>query len=254
MIDKAFCFFEQSGTFKREFIKLGIPSCDVDILNDFGETDFELDIFAEIDKAYENGVKGTIFEKLTPNSLIFAFFPCVRFCEQGVAHIKANSYHFTQKGADLKERIAYGLMRFNEMAHLFNLLNKLVLLALDCGFKLIIENPQHNLLDTIWHLKPAVKIKNRAAYGDYFAKPTQFYFINFEPQNNFIFENIERKPISTNKHFNKNDKDFVDLIENKFGENTSQSKTIQQRTRSLMSPEFANRFIREFILENDGVK
>lgn len=252
MIDKVFCFFEQSGTFKREFKKLGIPSYDVDILNDFGETDFELDIFAEIDKAYENGIKDTIFEKLTPNSLIFAFFPCVRFCEQGVAHIRAHSYHLTQKGADLKEKIDYGLMRFNKMAHLFNLLNKLVLIALDCGFKLIIENPQNNLLDTIWHLKPAVKINNRAAYGDYFKKPTQFYFVNFEPQNNFIFENIERKPISTNKHFDKKDKDFAALVESKFGKGASKKKEYLQRTRSLMSPEFASRFIREFILESEN--
>ena len=36
---KVHCFFEQSGTFKREFIKLGIPAEDYDIQNNFGETD-----------------------------------------------------------------------------------------------------------------------------------------------------------------------------------------------------------------------
>lgn len=45
---KVHCFFEQSGTFKREFIKLGIPAEDYDILNDFGETDHTDDLFAEI--------------------------------------------------------------------------------------------------------------------------------------------------------------------------------------------------------------
>ena len=35
---KVHCFFEQSGTFKREFIKLGIPAEDYDIQNNFGET------------------------------------------------------------------------------------------------------------------------------------------------------------------------------------------------------------------------
>ena len=44
---KVHCFFEQSGTFKREFIKLGIPAEDYDILNDFGETDHMDDLFAE---------------------------------------------------------------------------------------------------------------------------------------------------------------------------------------------------------------
>ena len=34
-------FFEQSGTFKKEFIKLGIPAFDYDIQNNFGETDYQ---------------------------------------------------------------------------------------------------------------------------------------------------------------------------------------------------------------------
>lgn len=54
-INKAHCFFEQSGTFKNEFIKLGIPAEDYDIQNNFGETDHVVDLFAEIEKAYDGG-------------------------------------------------------------------------------------------------------------------------------------------------------------------------------------------------------
>lgn len=50
---KAHLLFEQSGTFKNEFIKLGIPAEDYDILNDFGETDHIIDLYSEINKAYE---------------------------------------------------------------------------------------------------------------------------------------------------------------------------------------------------------
>lgn len=50
---KAHCLFEQSGTFKKEFIKLGIPAEDYDIQNNFGETDHVVDIFADIEKAYD---------------------------------------------------------------------------------------------------------------------------------------------------------------------------------------------------------
>ena len=42
------CLFEQSGTFKNEFKKLGINAIDYDIQNEFGETDRVLDLFAEI--------------------------------------------------------------------------------------------------------------------------------------------------------------------------------------------------------------
>ena len=52
---KVHCFFEQSGTFKQEFIKLGIPAEDYDIQNNFGETDHVVDLFAEIESAYEGG-------------------------------------------------------------------------------------------------------------------------------------------------------------------------------------------------------
>ena len=51
---KVHCFFEQSGTFKNEFKKLGYEAEDYDIQNNFGETDHVIDLFGEIDKAYDN--------------------------------------------------------------------------------------------------------------------------------------------------------------------------------------------------------
>jgi len=53
-IRKVHCFFEQSGTFKSEFIKLGIPAEDYDIQNNFNQTDHVVDLFAEIEKEYDN--------------------------------------------------------------------------------------------------------------------------------------------------------------------------------------------------------
>ena len=47
---KIHCFFEQSGTFKNEFIKLGYGAEDYDIQNQFGETDNVTDLFKEIEK------------------------------------------------------------------------------------------------------------------------------------------------------------------------------------------------------------
>lgn len=45
---KAHCLFEQSGTFKGEFEKLGIEAYDYDIKNDYGKTDYLVDLFSEI--------------------------------------------------------------------------------------------------------------------------------------------------------------------------------------------------------------
>ena len=42
------CLFEQSGTFKNEFRKLGIEAIDYDIQDEFNATDRMVDLFAEI--------------------------------------------------------------------------------------------------------------------------------------------------------------------------------------------------------------
>ena len=55
-IRKVHCLFEQSGTFKNEFIKLGIPAEDYDIANDFDETDHVIDLFKEIKQAFRKKV------------------------------------------------------------------------------------------------------------------------------------------------------------------------------------------------------
>ena len=47
-VKKIHLLFEQSGTFKNEFKKLGYEAYDYDILNDFDETDCQIDLFQEI--------------------------------------------------------------------------------------------------------------------------------------------------------------------------------------------------------------
>ena len=59
---KVWCFFEQSGTFKNEFKKLGYEAVDVDIQNNFGQTDYQIDLFEEIENAYDG--KSSIFDNV----------------------------------------------------------------------------------------------------------------------------------------------------------------------------------------------
>ena len=69
-----YCFFEQSGTFKNEFKKLGFEAEDFDILNDFGETDHIIDLFSEIRKAYDK--EPSIFDKICGGyGHHYCFFP-----------------------------------------------------------------------------------------------------------------------------------------------------------------------------------
>lgn len=59
---KVYLMFEQSGTFKNEFKKLGYDAVDVDIQNNFGETDYQIDLFKEIEDAYDG--KPSLFDKI----------------------------------------------------------------------------------------------------------------------------------------------------------------------------------------------
>lgn len=74
---KAHLLFEQSGTFKNAFKKNGIDAFDYDIQDEFGETDYIIDLFGEIEKAYVGGQ--SIFDSFDCEDIIIAFFPCTRF-------------------------------------------------------------------------------------------------------------------------------------------------------------------------------
>lgn len=69
---KVHCFFEQSGTFKNEFKKLGIPAFDYDLQNHFGETDHQIDLFAEIESAYEG--KPSVFDTIRGGKIMTLFW------------------------------------------------------------------------------------------------------------------------------------------------------------------------------------
>lgn len=69
---KVWCFFEQSGTFKNEFKKLGYDAVDLDIQNNFGETNHQVDLFQAIEDAYDG--KPSLFDGIIEDDLIMAFF------------------------------------------------------------------------------------------------------------------------------------------------------------------------------------
>lgn len=220
------CFFEQSGTFKNEFRKLGFQSFDYDILNDFGQTDYIIDLFNEIDKCFSG--YSSIFDNFnSDNDFILAFFPCVRFESQILLWFLGNEKNLRLKSD--REKLLKDLELHKELHDLYNLITKLVIICLDRNLKLIIENPysSQHYLTRYWAIKPKIIDFNRSERGDYFEKPTQYWFINCEPKDNFIFEAIDIKP-----------KKRICNISNK-------------ADRSLISSDYANRFIREFIIDID---
>lgn len=171
-----------------------------------------------------------MFDKITPDDMILAFFPCTRFSPQAYFAFQGTSKNFKKWNED--QIVEYAMKHHDELNELYQLLSKLAMVAFRRNLKMIIENPYHaeSYLTRYWPLKPKVIDKNRRDMGDYFTKPTQYFFINCEPSYNFIFE-----PLIVQE------KRRINAKVNEGGQNSA-------RDRSTIAPEYANRFIREYIL------
>ena len=133
----AHCLFEQSGTFKNEFKKLGVEAFDYDILNDYGQTDFQIDLFAEIEKGYEG--KESIFDNFTSDDVIMAFFPCTRF--EAKIPLGFRGEMFQQKNWNNIQKLEYSMDLHEELHRNYMLISKLVVMAIEKRLRIIIENP-----------------------------------------------------------------------------------------------------------------
>lgn len=175
------CFFEQSGTFKNEFIKLGIPAEDYDIQNHFGQTDHVIDLFAQIEAAY-NG-KASVFDTIKPSDLIMAFFPCIYFCGFSQLEQTYNSIHYQKK--TIREKTDAILKRQANRTRFLGLLTKLFCIVYERDLRMVVENPAtRNFLitDKQNFVEPPTFIdKDRTKRGDVFRKPTAYWFVNLKP-------------------------------------------------------------------------
>lgn len=224
------CLFEQSGTFKNEFKKLGYEAYDYDIQNEFGETDYVIDLFAEIECGYEG--KPSIFDKISADDLILSFFPCTRFEAKIPLMFRGELYQ--QKNYTDMEKLQTSMKLHEELHRNYMLISKMVCICLERGLKMVIENPYTppHYLTTYWCIKPKIIDKDRRLNGDYMKKPTQYFFINFEPKNNLVFESIDY--VEQRRH------DYI--TKGKYG--------IDRTTcRSQIHPQYANRFIRQYLID-----
>lgn len=231
----AHCLFEQSGTFKNEFKKLGIEAYDYDILNEYGQTDYQVDLFKEIRGGY-NGEK-SIFDNISKDDIILAFFPCVRFENQIMLWYRGQNN--SQTDWTLREKMVFDMQLLEETKKNYDLVNMLFIVCMDRGLKLIMENPysEEHFLRRYWCFLPEIIDKDRRDRGDYYKKPTQYWFLNCKPKNNFIFECCNYNSVDC--------KDPIRLMKKEHYEEFANTK---KEARSMIHPDYANRFIREFIL------
>ena len=226
---KVHCFFEQSGTFKNEFIKLGIPAEDYDIQNNFGQTDHVEDLFKAIEDAYDG--KPSLFDHIggADGDLILAFFPCVHFCDAKTMFFKGVS--IAQKKWSLEQKMSYNITESRERQKFFELWMKMFAVADKKGFRMVVENPYNQSGMTYLENNfpnPSVIDKNRMNRGDFFVKPTGYWFVGCEPTRGYSYQHNKGQSIITKKAKGK--------------------KGTCSEERSMISPDYARNFICDFIL------
>lgn len=183
--------------------------------------------------------KPSIFDNIGKDDLIFAFFPCVRFENQIMLYFRGQSHGMNKWSK--KQKMQYCLNLQAELTEMYELVNKMFIICIDKGLKLIMENPysEQHYLRRYWCYPPSIIDKDRRERGDYFKKPTQYWFLNCEPSNNLILEAQNYNAI-----------ECADAIRSMSKEDYEKTGAKNVKTaRSMIHPQYANRFIREYLID-----
>lgn len=224
---KVHCFFEQSGTFKNEFIKLGIPAEDYDIQDNFGQTDHQIDLFAEIESAYDG--KPSIFDNVGGGDLIMAFFPCIYFCDAKTLFLQGT--HISQKKWPLEKIAKRAIHEASLRNDYYIKLCKFVSVIDHKGLRCVIENPWNTNGQSFLQLNfiaPTIIDKNRMLRGDEYIKPTAYWFIGCDATTGYSYQN--------------------DKMQKTIMKGARHAAGVCGEERSIIHPDYARNFICDFII------
>lgn len=119
-----------------------------------------------------------------------------------------------------------------EREYFFEMLMKLVAVVSTNNLRLIIENPWNTSGGTYLQnnfIKPSVIDNNRMLRGDYFVKPTAYWFINCSPTHGFTMQRDKKQKV---------------VMKCK----DAPKAGICSEERSMISPDYARNFICDFII------
>lgn len=121
------------------------------------------------------------------------------------------------------------LERLENRTYFYGLAIKMFTVAKKLGLRLIMENPWGNTYLQYFIMKPSLIDKNRMMRGDYFVKPTAYWYLNCEPTFGMSYQRDKKQKTIDNCK--------------------SASKAgLCSEERSLISPDYARNFICDFII------
>ena len=132
-----------------------------------------------------------------------------------------------------KEASKMIIERGKKREHFWELILKMFVECENRKLRLITENPYatNHYLTHWFPYRPKVIDKNRSRRGDYWIKPTQFFFVNCNPSNGFTHQQTPK---------NK--------IKQVWKARGAPVAGLCSEERSMISPDYARNFICDFIL------
>ena len=170
-----------------------------------------------------------MFDSIMPDDLIIAFFPCIYFCatSQMAFYLGFTNYRCLNDEQKIKEILA----RADNREMFYKLLIKLCGICLKKGLRLIVENPysEQTYLKANFIKAPDLVDNDRTLRGDYFVKPTAYWYFNCEATYGESYQkDKKRKTIMSSRGSGK--------------------AGLCSEERSMISPDYARNFICDFIL------
>ena len=165
-----------------------------------------------------------------------AFFPCIYFCTY--AEFNMRQTNEAMKGWSKEKQWAWKLEFGRNRHHFFELALKMAAITEIRGLRMIMENPWNevNYTNYHWFRKPSLIDKNRQLRGDYFHKPTAYWYYGCEP----TYGQSYQKPKETKR-----------IVKYGTGADIAKGSSksgLCSEERSMISPDYARNFICDFIL------
>ena len=166
-----------------------------------------------------------------------AFFPCIYFCQASQTAF-TYTYNNYQK-LSVREKTDKILERSRNREYFYNLIIKLFCIVQERKMRMIVENPYSPLKHFLEYpqnfvMPPTMIDENRTLRGDYFIKPTAYWFLGCKPTYGFTEQrDKERKTIKKTRG--------------------SDASGLCSEDRSMISPDYARNFICDFILGKEQV-
>ena len=131
----------------------------------------------------------------------------------------------------MRERLEKILERSHNRELFFSLAVKMIGICLCKGIRIVMENPwaEQTFLKSNFIQAPSVIDENRMRRGDFFVKPTAYWFFNCSPTEGFTTQYDKEQKVV-------------------FKAKQAKSAGLCSEERSMISPDYARNFICDFIL------